>query len=279
VGQNAPGLRARICQGLEWMGILLDEESNRSASVGPGEVAEISQAQSRAHVLVVGGNEEHLMARQAIRAVTQTRATDIMRRRPKPIPINVSAHHVHLTQEHVESLFGAGHTLTWRSDLTQPGQFACMEQVNLIGPKGRVDHVRVLGPVRPESQVEIARTEEFKLGVDAPIRMSGDLDGTPGMTLEGPSGTIHLRQGVICAMRHIHMSPQDAMEFAVRDHDVVRIGIAGERSLIFGDVVVRISPDFRLDMHVDTDEANAAEMPPKATGHLDSIQERASFAS
>ncbi len=279
VGQNAPGLRARICQGLEWMGILLDEGRNRSASVGPGEVVEISQRQSRARVLVVGGDEERLMARQAIRAVTQTRVTDVIRRRPKPIPINVSAHHVHLTQEHVETLFGAGHALTWRSDLTQPGQFACVEQVNLIGPKGRVDNVRVLGPVRPESQVEIARTEEFKLGVDAPIRMSGDLDGTPGMTLEGPCGAVHLRQGVICAMRHIHMSPQDSLEFAVRDHDVVRIGVAGERSLIFGDVVVRVSPDFRLDMHVDTDEANAAELPPHATGHLDSIQERASFAS
>ena len=275
VGQNAPDLRARICQGLEWMGILLDEERNRSARVAPGEAAEISQAQSRARVLAVGGNEEHWMARQAVRAVSQRRVTEVIRRQPKPIPIGVSAHHVHLTQEHVEALFGAGRTLTWHADLTQPGQFACKEQVNLVGPKGRVDRVRVLGPVRPQSQVEIARTEEFKLGVDAPIRMSGDLDGTPGMTLEGPCSSVHLPQGVICAMRHVHMSPQDALEFAVRDRDVVRIRVQGERSLIFGDVCVRVSPSFRLDMHVDTDEANAAELGPRAVGYLDSIQERA----
>ena len=107
----------------------------------------------------------------------------------------------------------------------------------------------MLGPVRPETQVEIARTEEYKLGIDAPIRMSGDLDGTPGVTLVGPHGRIELDHGVICARRHIHMSPQDAMEFAVRDHDVVSIRVPGERSLVFGDVVVRVNPKYRLDMH------------------------------
>ena len=148
--------------------------------------------------------------------------------------------------------------------------------MNLIGPKDRIQHVRVLGPVRPESQVEIARTEEFKLGIDAPIRLSGDLRGTPGIVLEGPAGQIKLDHGVICAMRHIHMSPTDAMEFALRDHDVVRIRTSGERSLVFGDVVVRVHPDFRLDMHIDTDEANAAEVGPVAVGYVDSVQARAS---
>jgi acetate kinase len=175
----------------------------------------------------------------------------------------------------VEALFGPGRTLTWYADLTQPGQYACVEQVNLIGPKGRIDNVRVLGPVRPESQVEIARTEEFKLGIDAPIRHSGDLEGTPGINLEGPTGCLRLARGVICAMRHIHMSPEDAMEFAVRDRDVVRIRVPGDRSLIFGDVVVRVHPNFRLDMHIDTDEANAGELGPGAAGYLDSIQQRA----
>jgi len=276
VAQNAPDLRARICQGTEWMGILLDEARNRLASVGPGQVAEVSQAHSRARILVVGSDEEHTMARQAVRAVSQQRVTEVIRRHQKAIPVGVSAHHVHLTTEHVEKLFGPGRTLSWYADLTQPGQFACQEQVNLIGPKGRVDRVRVLGPVRPESQVEIARTEEFKLGIDAPVRMSGDLDGSPGVTLEGPAGAVTLDHGVICAMRHIHMSPQDALEFAVRDRDVVRVRIPGDRSLIFGDVSVRVSPSFVLDMHVDTDEANAAELIKGAVGFLDSIQERAS---
>jgi acetate kinase len=278
VGENAAGVRARICQNLAWMGIRLDAAQNRAARVGLGEVADISQNVSRARVLVVGSNEEHTIARQAVRALSQRRVTEVIRRHEKAIPIGTSAHHVHLTQEHVEALFGEGHTLTWYADLTQPGQFACKEKVNVLGPRGRIDNVRVLGPVRPESQVEIARTEEFKLGIDAPIRMSGDLDGTPGITLEGPAGQVRLDRGVICAMRHIHMSPQDAMEFAVRDRDVVRIRTTGERELIFGDVVVRVNPDYRLDMHLDTDEANAAELSAGAEGYLDSIQERAGAA-
>jgi len=276
VGENSPGVRARICQGLDWMGIVLDETENRLAHVTKGQVVDISQPQSRARVLVVGGDEEATIARKTVGALSRKRVTDIMRKKQREIPIGISAHHVHLSAEHVEALFGPGHTLTWHADLTQSGQFACKEQVSLIGPKGRIDNVRVLGPVRRETQVEISRTEEFKLGIDAPIRLSGDLDGTPGLTLEGPNGTVALERGVICAMRHIHMAPQDAMEFAVRNHDVVRVRVTGERSLIFGDVVIRVDPDFRLAMHIDTDEANAAELGPDATGLLDSIQERVS---
>lgn len=275
VGENAPGVRARICQGLEWMGIVLDEAKNRSVEVAPGAVEEISQVQSRARVLVVGGDEEHTIAGQTVAALAQKQVTDVMRRSPRPIPIGISVRHVHLAARHVEALFGSGRTLTRHAELTQPGQFACKEQVNLIGPKGRIDGVRVLGPVRPETQVEIARTEEYKLGIDAPIRISGDLDGTPGITLEGPAGRVELDHSVVCARRHIHMSPQDAMEFAVRDHDVVSVRVPGERSLVFGDVVVRVHGDYRLDMHIDTDEANAAELSPGAQGFLDSIQERA----
>jgi acetate kinase len=276
VGENAAGARARICQGLDCMGIALDEARNRTAQVKPGEAVEVSLPQSRAHVFVVGSDEEHTIACKTVQALSHKRVTDVIREKPRPIPIGVSAHHLHLTQPHVEALFGPGHTLTWHADLTQPGQYACKEQVNLIGPKGRIERVRVLGPVRPESQVEIARTEEFKLGIDAPIRLSGDLGGTPGIVLEGPTGQVKLDHGVICAMRHIHMSPTDAMEFALRDHDVVRIRTSGERSLVFGDVVVRVHPDFRLDMHIDTDEANAAEVGVGAVGYVDSIQARAS---
>ena len=284
VGQNQPGIRARICQDLDCLGIKLDEMRNRTARVdlptcgrqaGAGQVAEISAAQSAARVLVVGSDEEHTIARHAVRAVAHKRITEVIRKQSKPIPVNPSAHHVHLAPEHVAALFGPGHELTWHADLSQPGQFACRERVGLLGPKGRIDRVRVIGPTRAESQVEISRTEEFKLGIDAPIRVSGDLVGTPGITLEGTAGQVTLKQGLICAMRHVHMTPQDAMEFAVRDHDVVRIRAGGRRSLTFGDVVVRVDPAYRLDMHIDTDEANAGELSADAVGYLDSVQQRA----
>ncbi len=275
VGENAAGVRARICQNLSNMGVRLDELKNRATRARRGEVESISESQSATRVLVVGSNEGHTIARESVKALAMERVTDVIRRHHQPIPIGPSAHHLHLTAEHVEALFGAGHELTWYADLSQPGQFACAERVALLGPKGRIDRVRVLGPVRPATQVEIARTEEFKLGIDAPVRMSGDLEDTPGITLEGPAGKVTLDCGVICAMRHIHMSPADAMEFAVRDHDVVRIRTSGDRSLTFGDVVVRVNPDYRLDMHIDTDEANAAELGSGAVGYLDSIQERA----
>ena len=200
---------------------------------------------------------------------------EMRNRSDRMIPIGISAHHVHLSRAHVEQLFGEGSTLTSCGELTQPDQFACLEQVSLIGPKGRVDRVRVLGPVRSQSQVEISRTEEFKLGIDAPLRLSGDLADTPGLTLEGPAGQVQLDCGLICALRHIHMSPADAAEFGVAHHDVVRIRIDSERELIFGDVIVRVSEAFSLEMHIDTDEANAAELSRGAVGHFDSIQERA----
>ncbi len=275
VGENAHGIRARICQSLGKLGVHLDEAKNRVASVKPGQVADISDAHPTTRVLVAGSNEEYAIARSAVRALALQRVTKVIRSHQTPIPISPSAHHVHLTEQHVRQLFGQGHELTWYADLSQPGQFASQEQVSLLGPKGRIDRVRVLGPARSQTQVEISRTEEFKLGIDAPIRLSGQLDGSPGITLEGPAGQVELRQGVICAMRHIHMAPQDAMEFALRDHDRVRIRIPGERSLIFGDVIVRVNPDYRLDMHIDTDESNAAELGGDAVGYLDSIQERA----
>jgi acetate kinase len=216
-----------------------------------------------------------MIALQSVQAVRQLGVTQVLREtKARSIPVGISAHHVHLTQAHVEALFGPGHTLTPHSDLSQPGQYACKEQVNLVGPKARIERVRVLGPTRGESQVEISRTEEFKLGIDAPIRASGDLAGTPGLKLEGSAGTVALERGVINALRHIHMSPEDALGFALRDKDVVRVQVEGPRSLIFGDVLVRVHPEFRLEMHIDTDEANAAEVSAGAVAHLESIQER-----
>ncbi len=192
----------------------------------------------------------------------------------KPIPIEVSAHHLHLTLEHVEALFGQDYELTPVIELSQPGQYAAEETVTLIGPKGRVERVRVLGPARKQTQVEIAMTEQYELGIRAPLRASGELTGTPGVTLEGPAGTVTLEQGVICALRHIHMTPDDAREFGLQNRDVVRIRIDGDRELIYGDVLVRVSPRYKLAMHLDTDEANAANIQPGVEGRIEALQER-----
>jgi acetate kinase len=181
---------------------------------------------------------------------------------------------VHLCQADVEKLFGPGHQLTPEHELSQPGQFACAEKVHLVGPKGRIANVRVLGPTRKETQVEIAMTEQFKVGIQPPIRQSGDLTNTPGITLEGPYGTSVIDRGVICAQRHIHMTPEDAMRFRVRDNYVVRVRVEGERELIFGDVVVRVNPAFRLAMHIDTDEGNAANIRTGMLGYIEEIQSR-----
>lgn len=187
----------------------------------------------------------------------------------KPIPIAISARHVHLTQAALETLFGPGATLTPRNELSQPGQFACHETVDVIGPKRKLEGVRILGPLRPACQVEISRTDEIHLGVDAPVRQSGDVKGSAPITLQGPHGTLHLPEGLICAWRHIHMTPEDAQAYGVADGDEVQVAITGGvRDLVYGDVIVRVSPKFRLEMHVDTDEANAAELSPRATGEL-----------
>lgn len=272
IGQGSARVRAVALQGLRCMGIILDEQRNREAHACE-EIRRISTDDSPVTVLVVPTDEERMIARESLRALSRTyikRALEAQRQ--EPIPIEVSAHHVHLTQEHVEALFGAGHQLTRQSDLSQPGQYACQEQVTLVGPRGRVERVRVLGPVRKFTQVEIAMTEQFKLGIHPPIRESGDLKDTPGITLEGPAGSVTSDKGVICAMRHIHMTPEDALRYGVRDKFTVRVRVPGARELVFGDVRVRVDPSFRLAMHIDTDEGNAANISTGMTGYIDGIQ-------
>ncbi|MEO8313859.1 MAG: phosphate propanoyltransferase [Pseudomonadota bacterium] len=186
-----------------------------------------------------------------------------------PIPVAVSARHVHLTQTTIERLFGEGHQLHSTKNLSQPHQFAAEDTVTLAGPAGSITHVRVLGPPRHEDQVEISRSDATQLGIDAHVRISGDLHDTPGATLLGPSGVVNLTQGVILAHRHIHMSSADAARFGVRDRDVVAVAINSEgRDLVFGDVVVRVSEDFCTELHLDTDEANAAGMEHGVTALL-----------
>ena len=208
------------------------------------------------------------------RAIAEKTA-QIVAKRDRPdagapaIPIAVSARHCHLTQETVEKLFGEGYELTPEKDLSQPGQFAAEERVKVIGPQGQFEKVRILGPVRDYNQVEIARTDEFKLGIDAPVRMSGDIENSPGVTLEGPAGQVQLKNGLICAWRHIHMTPEDAERFGVDHRDIVEVAVdTEERDLTFGDVIIRVSPDYKLEMHIDTDEANAGNLAPRAEGAL-----------
>ncbi len=272
IGQGSAEVRALALQGLGCMGITLDEQRNRDAR-GFDEVCRISTDDSTVAVLVVPTDEERMMAREALRTLGRTHITRVLEaQKQEPFLVEVSAHHIHLTQEHVEALFGPGHRLTRHADLSQPGQFACAEQLAIVGPKGRIERVRVLGPARKYTQVEIAMTEQFKLGVHPPIRESGDIADTPGCTLEGPAGQVKLERGVICAMRHIHMTPADALRYGVRDKSVVRVRIAGDRELVFGDVLVRVDPKFALAMHIDTDEANAANIQTGAQGYIDGIQ-------
>ncbi|MBQ6850417.1 MAG: phosphate propanoyltransferase [Oscillospiraceae bacterium] len=172
--------------------------------------------------------------------------------------IETSARHIHLSQEHVDILFGAGHQLTHKKDLSQPGQFACEERVTVVGPKRELKNVSILGPVRKESQVELSATDARSIGLNAPVRESGVLEGSAPCKLVGPAGEVDLEYGVIVAKRHIHITPEDAQAFGVSDKEIVKVKADSDgRSLIFDDVVVRVSASYATAMHIDTDEANA----------------------
>lgn len=173
------------------------------------------------------------------------------------IPVGISNRHVHLSQNDLDSLFGSGYTLTAIKDLSQPGQYACKETLTICGPRGVIEKVRILGPVRSQTQVEILAGDCFKLGVKAEPRLSGDLAGTSGITLVGPNGSIQLNEGVIIAKRHIHMLPSDAARFGVHDGQNVNIEIPGSRGGIFNEVSIRVTEASSLEFHLDTEEANA----------------------
>jgi putative phosphotransacetylase len=175
------------------------------------------------------------------------------------IPVGISGRHIHMTREILETLFGRGHQLAVYRKLSQPGEFAAEEQVTIIGPSGRaIENVRILGPVRKFTQVELSRSDGMRLGIDLPIRRTGDLKGTPGLTVVGPRGTVNLTEGAVSATRHIHMTRQDADRFGLGDGQIVRARVGGERGLVFDNVLIRVSDRFALDFHLDTDDANAA---------------------
>lgn len=184
------------------------------------------------------------------------------------IPVGVSARHVHLSKKDVETLFGKGHVLTKRKEL-MGGQFSCEEQVTIVGLKLRaIENIRVLGPVRDFSQVEISATDAVKLGINVPVRLSGDIENSAPISIVGPKGVIYLKEGCIIAKRHIHMNTKDAFLAGVKDKDIVSVKFDDERGVIFNNVQIRVDDNFTLEMHIDTDEANAAKI---STGQMVSI--------
>jgi len=204
-------------------------------------------------------NNIELITRMVIQAINQNekKGDGFM------VPIGVSARHIHLTQEHVEALFGPGYQLTKKKEL-MGGQFASNETVTIVGLKLRaIENVRILGPVRKASQVEVSATDAIKLGMNVPVRESGDVAGSAPIAIVGPKGAVYLKEGCIVAMRHIHMSPKDAQAAGVKDGDIVSVKADNERGTIFNQVKIRVDDSFTLEMHIDTDEANAAKI---ATG-------------
>lgn len=251
VGENSAAVRSRCLQRLGFLGAILDERRNsRGLQDADQGVAEISASGSLARLLVVAANEELEMAREAQRLLTSLEGSRSWR-----VPVAVSAHHAHLSQPTIDQLFGQGYQLTFRNALAQKGQFAARETVSLVGPAGRLENVRLIGPPRDLDQIEISRSDEHLLGVDAPVRISGQVAGSPGVLVEGPSGRVSLPQGLICARRHVHVSKADAERWGVRDGQRVAVRL-GE--VTYQEVCLRVAPSFVTELHLDTDEANAA---------------------
>ena len=187
----------------------------------------------------------------------------------KQFIVETSARHIHLSEADFKVLFGENASLTPKKDLSQPGQYACAERVTVVGPKKELAGVSILGPFRKQSQVELSATDARSLGLGIAIRESGDLAGTPGCKLVGPNGEVELAEGVIVAKRHIHATVKDAEELGVKDKDIVCVKVNTEgRSLVFGDVVVRVSDSYALAMHIDTDESNAGCVTPQTMGEI-----------
>ncbi len=257
IGEGSAEMRRRILQRMDFLGLVLDDDANADAMLSDDQaVVTISRSHSPVQAMVVKTNEGLMIAQQTAALVGRARVSGDA----GPIPIAVSARHIHLTEETYATLFGADAEPTRYKDLSQPGQFACEDKVTLVGPRSRIEGVRLLAPLRSKNQIEISRTDEFKLGVDAPVRDSGHTEGSAPITLEGPCGTVHLSEGLICARRHIHMTVADAKRYGVSDKDEVEIAITGgSRDLVFGDVLIRVKESYALEMHIDTDEGNAAE--------------------
>lgn len=262
IGENSASMRRRICDGLEFMGVTLDIDRNQHVGLANRAAPELQAWGGRVRVIVTETQEQLQIARETAAALAVTRPARLV------LPVAVSARHVHLCQADVEALFGPGAMLTAEFPLRQPGNFAAHQKVTIEGPKGALHHVRVLGPTRSRTQIEVSRTDTFALGVEAPVRLSGDLDGTPKIRLTGPAGMVET-DGLIIAARHIHMHPDDADRWGVSDKEEVEVRVTGTgRGMTFSGVIVRVQPNAFTEMHIDTDEANAAGISGGAEGAL-----------
>ncbi|MCO5064055.1 MAG: acetate/propionate family kinase [Rhizobiaceae bacterium] len=262
IGENSPSMRRRICDGLSFMGLSLDFERNQAVDLANYAAPQIQAYGSRVRVLVTETAEQLMIARETAAAVRRPQPIDIH------IPVAVSARHVHLSRDSVDALFGAGYELKPVAPLRQPGHWVADERVTLEGPKGHLEHVAILGPLRPRTQVEISRTDSFALGIDVPVRESGKLDGTPSITISGPRGSV-LTDGLIVAARHIHTNPQDAERLGLEDGELVDVRVGDEhRGLTFKGTLVRVGGNSVTEMHIDTDEANAAGISKAADGEV-----------
>ncbi len=274
IGENSALVRAQVCAHLGFMGVSLDQGANASASPKDhGGIVDVADRHARTRVLVVRTDEERMIAREVVRCLVGPTAA-VRSVRSKPIPIGVSVRHVHLSRPDCDALFGEGYELQRRRDVTQPGQFVTRETVDLIGPKGEITGVAIINPLRKETQVEVAQSDALRLGVSPPLRESGVLDGTPGIRLRGPKGEVTIARGVILALRHVHMSPTDAAAFGVADKAMIKVRVEGDREMTMGDVLVRVSDKYALDLHLDTDEANAAGLGNDSVVAFEGVQAR-----
>jgi acetate kinase len=262
IGENSSSMRRRICDGLEFMGLRLDHDRNQSIELANHAAPQIQAYGSRVRVIVTETAEQLMIARETAEALARKAPVAIT------IPVAVSARHVHLSRASVDALFGPGYQLNPATPLRQPGQWAASERVTLEGPKGRLERVAILGPERPRTQIEISRTDGFTLGIDAPVRDSGKLDGTPTVRIIGPAGTLDT-DGLIIAARHIHTNPEDARRMGLADGMLVDVNIGDEeRGLVFGKTLIRVGANSVTEMHIDTDEANAADIRSQGEGEL-----------
>lgn len=262
IGENSPSMRRRICDGLDFLGIRLDHDRNQAVDLTGRAAPQIQAYGARVNVLVTETAEQLMIARDVAEAIAAREPACMT------IPIAVSARHVHLSRASVDSLFGPGYELTPDKPLRQKGHWAARERVTLHGPKGEIAQVAILGPLRPRTQIEISRTDGFALGLDAPVRQSGDLNGTPQVRLIGPAG-YQDTDGLIVAARHIHMNSADARAAGIADGETVQVTLDDTgRGLTFSGVLVRVSDAAFTEMHIDTDEANAAGIRGASAGEI-----------
>ena len=264
-GENSAALRRRILEGLEFLGVRLDEDRNESFGASGAAVAELQAPRSQVAVLAVRAREQWVIARETAQVLRRAERSASLQ--DFSMPVAISAHHVHLTQAAVEALFGAGHALRVLQPLSQPGFYAAEETVSVIGERDRLERVRVVGPCRAANQIEVSRTEAIRLGIDAPLRLSGDLAGSAEVTLAGPAGTLRTT-GLIVARRHLHLTSADARRLDVENRGEIEVALDTPRGTVLRHVALRVDDGAVLELHLDTDEANAAGLRGAGEGVL-----------